>query len=41
MIDVLSQLTKKEKKAKEKEIRQVEKEAAKDKPITMEELSKK
>ena len=41
VIDVLSQLTKKEKKAKEKEIRQVEKEAAKDKPITMEELSKK
>ena len=41
VIDVLSQLTKKEKKAKEKEIRQVEKETAKDKPITMEELSKK
>jgi len=30
VIDVLSQLTKKEKKAKEKEIRQVEKEAAKE-----------
>lgn len=41
IIDVLSKLTKKEKKKKEKEIQTAEKETAKEKPLTMEELSKK
>ena len=40
VIDVLSQLTKKEKKHKEAELKKAEKEANKDKPLTMEELSK-
>jgi len=41
VIDVLSKLTKKEQKAKQKEMAKTEKEAEKEKPITMEELSKK
>lgn len=40
VINVLSQLTKKEKKIREKEIKKAEKETAKEKPLTMEELSK-
>ncbi|MDD2731608.1 MAG: 50S ribosomal protein L32 [Candidatus Pacebacteria bacterium] len=41
IIDVFKKLTKKEKKAKEKEIANQEKEDKKAKPLTMEELSKK
>lgn len=41
VIDVMSKLTKKEKKSKEKEIKKAEKEASKDKPLSMEELSRK
>jgi len=41
VVNVLSQLSKKEKKTREKEMKQIEKEANKDKPLTMEELSKK
>jgi len=41
VIDVLGQLTKKEKKAREKEIKTAEKEEKSSKPMTMEELSKK
>ncbi len=41
VINVLAKLTKKEKKHKEKEIKQAEKESAKEKPLTMEEMSKK
>jgi len=41
VIDVLSQLTKKERKAKEKEMKKIEKEKTQDKPLSMEELSKK
>lgn len=41
IIDVLSDLTKKEKKIKEKEFKQAEQEASQDRPLTMEELSKK
>lgn len=41
VINVLADLTKKEKKAREKEIKQVEKEQKKESPMTMEELSKK
>ncbi len=41
VIDVLAKLTKKEKKAKEKEIKRAEKESKQEKPITVEELSKK
>lgn len=39
-IDVLSQLTKKEKKIKKKEMKEVEKESKKEAPLSMEELSK-
>jgi len=41
VIDVLADLTKKEKKAREKEIKAAEKEQAHDKPMTMEALSQK
>jgi len=41
VINVLAKLTKKEKKQKEKEIKQAEKESKQEKPLTMEELSKK
>jgi len=41
VIDVLANLTKKEKKHKEKEIKAAEKETTKEKPLTIEELSKK
>jgi large subunit ribosomal protein L32 len=41
IIDVLSKLTKKEKKQKEREMKAVEKEKASDKGLSMEELSKK
>ena len=41
VINVLAQLTKKEKKTREKEIKQVEKEQKKENPLTMEDLSKK
>ena len=41
VINVLAELTKKEKKTREKEIKQVEKEQKKESPMTMEELSKK
>lgn len=41
VVDVLSKLTKKEQKAKQKEIAKTEKKTAKEKPLTMEELSKK
>jgi large subunit ribosomal protein L32 len=41
VINVLADLTKKDKKIREKEIKQAEKESNKDKPMTMEELSKK
>ena len=41
VIDVLKKLTKKEKKAREREIAAQEKRAAKEKPLSMEELSRK
>lgn len=41
VINVLADLTKKEKKAREKEMKQVEKESKQDKPLSMEGLSKK
>ena len=41
VMDVMAKLTKKEKKHKEKEIKQAEAGSAKEKPLTMEELSKK
>ena len=41
IIDVLSDLTKKEKKIKEKELKQTEQQASQDRPLSMEELSKK
>jgi len=41
VINVLANLTKKDKKIREKEIKQVEKESKQEKPLTMEELSKK
>ncbi len=40
-IDVLSKLTKKEKKQKEKEMAETEKEGSGAKPLSMEEMSKK
>jgi large subunit ribosomal protein L32 len=40
VINVLSKLTKKDKKAREKEMKKIEKEEGKEKPVTMEELSK-
>jgi len=41
VINVLSDLTKKERKSREREIKQVEKEQKQDKPMTIEGLSKK
>jgi large subunit ribosomal protein L32 len=41
VINVLSDLSKKEKKHREAEIKKAEKESMKDKPMTMEELSQK
>ena len=41
VVNVLAELTKKEKKAREKEIKQVEKDQKKESPMSMEELSKK
>lgn len=41
VINVLAKLTKKEKKQKEKQIKEAEKETKQEKPLTMEELSKK
>jgi len=41
VINVLANLTKKDKKTREKEMKQVEKESKKDNPLTMEDLSKK
>jgi len=41
VINVLADLTKKEKKVREKEIKQAEKETKKESPLTMEELSQK
>jgi len=41
VVNVLAELSKKEKKQREKEIKQAEKESAQEKPLTMEELSKK
>lgn len=41
VIDVLEKLEKKEKKQREKEIREAGKEKTKEKPLTMEELSRK
>ena len=41
VLNILGRLTKKERKAREKEMKQVEKEQKKDSPLTMEELSKK
>jgi len=41
VIDVLKELTKKERKVKEKEIKEVEKESQKNQPVSIEELSKK
>ena len=41
VINVMAKLTKKEQKAKQKEMKQVEKEQGPEKPMTMEELSKK
>ncbi len=41
VINVLADLTKKERKAREKEIKAAEKEQKQEKPLTMEELSKK
>lgn len=40
VIDILGQLTKKERKQREKEMKKAGKEAKADKPLTMEELSK-
>ncbi|MCX6723757.1 MAG: 50S ribosomal protein L32 [Candidatus Staskawiczbacteria bacterium] len=41
VINVLASLTKKEKKIKEKELKQAEQQEKKDSPMTMEELTKK
>ena len=41
VINVLANLTKKDKKLREREIKAVEKETKQEKPLTMEELSKK
>ena len=41
VINVLADLTKKEKKVREKEIKSAQKEQKKESPLTMEELSKK
>ena len=41
VINVLAELTKKERKIKEREIKDAEKEEKQEKPITMEDLSKK
>lgn len=41
VINVLAKLTKKEKKIKEKELQQAEKETKQEKPLAMEDLSKK
>ena len=41
VINVMAELTKKEKKVKEKEIKEAEKTEKQEKPITMEEMSKK
>ena len=41
VINVLAELTKKDKKIKEKEIKEAEKESKQEAPLTMEELSKK
>jgi ribosomal protein L32 len=41
VINVLANLTKKDKKIREKQIKDVEKEAKEDKPLTMENLSQK
>jgi len=41
VINVLASLTKKEKKIREKQIKTAEKETKRDKPLTVEELSKK
>ena len=41
VVNILGKLTKKEKKAKEKEMQKVEKEQKTDSPLTMEEMSKK
>ena len=41
VINVLANLTKKDKKIREKEIKQAEKDQKKENPLTMEELSKK
>jgi len=41
VINVLADLTKKEKKLKEREIKNAEKETKQEKPLTMEELSQK
>ncbi len=41
VLNVMAKLTKKDKKAREKEIQQVEKEQKKDNPLTMEEMSQK
>ena len=41
VINVLAKLTKKDKKIREKEIKQVEKDQKKENPLTMDELSKK
>ena len=41
VINVLADLTKKDKKIREKEIKQAEKETEQEKPLTMEDLSKK
>ena len=41
VINVLADLTKKEKKHREKEMKEIEKESKQEKPLTVEELSKK
>lgn len=41
VVDVLADLTKKEKKVKEREMKEAEKQGRQEKPLTMEELSKK
>jgi large subunit ribosomal protein L32 len=41
VIDILKKLTKKERKKREKEMKSKEKEGVKEKPLTMEELSRK
>ena len=41
VINVLAHLTKKDKKAREKEMKEAEKESKQEKPLTMEDLSKK